>query len=98
MPSEAGIADCRVSKCDRKTVPRSGTRNRKWMYIVCLDLCFSYVLITEKINVFVTIYTCVLVAVLASVLSYDAPNVLKLANNLSVYTVPEKNKMLDFRS
>jgi len=29
MPSEAGIADCRVSECDRKTVPRCGTRNRK---------------------------------------------------------------------
>ena len=29
MPSEAGIADCRVSECDRKTVSRCGTRNRK---------------------------------------------------------------------
>jgi len=27
MPSEAGIADCRVSECDRKTVPRCGTHN-----------------------------------------------------------------------
>ena len=35
MPSEAGIADCRVSKCDRKTVPRSGTRNRKCSTAVC---------------------------------------------------------------
>ena len=29
MLSEAGIADCRVSECDRKTVPSCGTRNRK---------------------------------------------------------------------
>ena len=35
MPSEAGIADCRVSKCDRKTVPRSGNRNRKCSTAVC---------------------------------------------------------------
>ena len=35
MPSEAGIADCRVSECDRKTVPRSGTRNRKCSTAVC---------------------------------------------------------------
>jgi len=35
MPSEAGIADCRVSECDRKTVPRCGTRNRKCSTAVC---------------------------------------------------------------
>jgi len=35
MPSEAGIADCRVSECDRKTVPRSRTRNRKCSTAVC---------------------------------------------------------------
>jgi len=29
MPSKAGITDCRVPECDRKTVPRCGTRNRK---------------------------------------------------------------------
>jgi len=33
VPSEAGIADCRVSECDRKT--RSGTRNRKCSTAVC---------------------------------------------------------------
>ena len=35
MPSEAGIADYRVSECDRKTVPRCGTRNRKCSTAVC---------------------------------------------------------------
>jgi len=35
MLSEAGIADCRVSECDRKTVPRCGTRNRKCSTAVC---------------------------------------------------------------
>ena len=35
MSSEAGIADCRVSECDRKTVPRCGTRNRKCSTAVC---------------------------------------------------------------
>ena len=35
MPSEAGIADCRVSECDRKTVPRCGTGNRKCSTAVC---------------------------------------------------------------
>ena len=35
MPSEAGIADCRVSECDKKTVPRCGTRNRKCSTAVC---------------------------------------------------------------
>ena len=33
--TEAGIADCRVSECDRKTVPRCGTRNRKCSTAVC---------------------------------------------------------------
>ena len=35
MPSEADIADCWVSKCDRKTVPRCRTRNRKCSTAVC---------------------------------------------------------------
>ena len=35
MPSEAGITDCRVSECDRNTVPRCGTRNRKCSTAVC---------------------------------------------------------------
>jgi len=35
MLSEAGIADCRVSECDRKTVPRCGTRNKKCPTAVC---------------------------------------------------------------
>jgi len=35
MPSKAGITDCRVPKCDRKTVPRCGTCNRKCSTAVC---------------------------------------------------------------
>ena len=35
MPSEAGIADCRVSECDRKTVPCCGNHNRKCLTAVC---------------------------------------------------------------
>jgi len=35
MSLQASIADCRVSECDRKTVPRCGTRNRKCSTAVC---------------------------------------------------------------
>jgi len=35
MPSKAGITDCRVPKCDRKTVPRCGTCNRICSTAVC---------------------------------------------------------------
>ena len=41
MSSEAGIADFRVSECDRKTVPRCGTSNRKCSTAVCFSTTFT---------------------------------------------------------
>jgi len=45
MPSEAGIADCRVPECNRKTVPHCGTCNRK---------CFEFTLTRIFIKLFRT--------------------------------------------